>query len=163
MAVIGDILSKYQTTEKLYKALNPKKEVKVDKNKILEIGKLREKRQKIVDLVVEEIITKVDAKKKLTELDKEIKLLEVEVAEIQEPKDFTAVLDAFADKTAFELWILTPQKRKEIYKEIVEYIQINDETKNILFLIAGVGCYIDYENPKEKWLDRLDIVDTFYG
>jgi site-specific DNA recombinase len=162
MAVIGDILSKYQTTEKLYKALNPKKEVKVDKSKILEIGKLREKRQKVVNLVIDEIITKIDAKKKLTELDKEIKQLEVEVAEIQEPKDFTAILDAFADKTAFELWILTPQERKEIYKEIIECIQINDETKRILFLIAGVGCYINYENPEDKWLNRLDIVDTYY-
>ena len=102
--------------------INNYKKINLDANNSFEIDKLEKKKQKILELFLDEMITKKELVTKMNDYARKIKYLEEE----------SSIVDLKKINTLLQEMITIDEVRKNIIFDILDYIEVSKIGKNIL-------------------------------
>ena len=102
--------------------INNYKKINLDANNSFEIDKLEKKKQKILELFLDEMITRKELATKMNDYARKIKYLEEESSIV----DFKRINTSLQEMTAVD------EVRKNIIFDILDYIEVSKIGKNIL-------------------------------
>ncbi len=174
MAVFMETFDRYENIEQIRNAFEPA--TLEDKNPIvvkkltIELSELKDKKERLIDFIMDGSISKQDVKKRLSELDKEIGKIEAKIdseaaknSAKEGISEIERVLREYGEYILFNIWDMTPAERKVVYKAIIKEIQVDTETFIITVLFFDdKGYSLNYKNPSESWQGAIDVVEEYY-